>query len=328
MKKTRDYERQMNKDLLGKKGRIESAIRLKLFCDESSAGGWLYSGMLIVPSNIEAVILRDLLNKRCGYSGSNRIWGGCKPACDYHKKNNTEVHFAEVEKSKNKFFVAERWLDYLLNDTEKVFFYVLGIDLQKLDRGQFGSKRQDANIYNRFFRTVILKSVKSFFHRYRSIIIEQIYHDNNRNLETDTRFPWHSIFYIGNKDGKISFTSKKIKFIDSDHKKSGNSYSNFIQFVDLLLGCIHNCLDHTSRNIDKETLAKKSLPLIERLIKNPNNMRSQYKYFGRKKIEFFPKHDLRNLDANSLEYRYKKMDSFYTKRQLKIKNKNQTALPF
>ncbi|MDP3297304.1 MAG: DUF3800 domain-containing protein [Thermodesulfovibrionia bacterium] len=317
----------MNRNLFGHKPDENSSVKLKLFCDESCSKDWLYLGVLIVPKEIEAALLQDLMNKRCGNPAGNKKWGRCSQECIRHKHNNTEVHYVKVEKSKDKYFVAEKWIDYLLKDTEKIYFYVQGLDLKKLDKSQFGSQRQQNNIYNRFFRTAILKSVKSYFHRYRTIAIERIYHDNNRALESDFYFPWHSIFYIGSKDDKVNFTNKKIEFINSDHRKSKNPYSNFIQFVDLLLGCVNNCLDHTSRNADKEALAEKALPLISRLIVKPNNRNSQYKYVGRQKIEFFPKHDLRNLDENSLEYRYKKMDAFYTKRQLKIRNKNQTSLP-
>ena len=318
----------MNRNLFGHKSQERSSIKLKLFCDEGGSKGWLYIGLLIVPEKIETLLLEELLNKRCGNPDGNKIWGWCNPKCSRHKNNNTNVHYVEIEKSKDKYFVAERWIKYLLSDRERIYFYVLGLDLKKLDKSQFGNRRQQNNIYNRFFRTAILKSVKSYFHEYKSIAIEKIFHDNSRSLETDFYFPWHSIFYIDNKNDKVTFKSKKIRFIDSDHRKSKNLYSNFIQLIDLLLGCINNCLDHTSKNTDKEALAEKSLPLIERLIKKPNNKHSQYKYFGRKKIEFFPKHDLSNLDENSLEYRYKKMDYFYHKRTLLLKNKYQLSLSY
>lgn len=263
---------------------------------------------------------------RCGHPEGDKIWGQCSDECQRHKHNNTEVHYSDIEKSKDKYFIAEKWLNYLLNDGNKIYFYILGIDLRKLDKAQFGTQRQANNIYNRFFRTAILKSVKSYFHNYSSITIEKIFHDKNKALETDLHFPWHSIFYIGNRDDKVRFTSNKISFINSDHRKSKNPYSNFIQFIDLLLGCINNCLDHISKNADKEALAEKSLPLIERLIEKPNNKNSSYKYVGRQKIDFFPKHNLSSLDEKSLEFRYRKMDSFYHKRVLQLKNKNQLSL--
>jgi len=315
-----------SRNLFGHKSDAHSSITLKLFCDESGSNDWLYIGVLIVPEKTEGLIFQDLLNKRCGNPKGNKEWDKCSLECERHSHNNTEVHYVEVEKSRDKYFVAERWLDYLLCDIDNVYFYILGIDKKKLDISQFGDKDKSTNIYNRFFRTAILKSVKSYFHKYKSVIITSIYHDNSTSLETNAYFPWHSIFSIGNRDEKVSFKCNSVEFIDSDHRTSNNNYSHFIQLIDLLLGCVNNCLDHTSTNKDKEALAEKCLPLIERLVEKPNNRNSRYKYVGRQKIDFFPKHDLKNVDKNSLEFHYKRMDSFYTKRVLQLKNKNQLSL--
>lgn len=317
----------MSRNLFGHKSEVHSSIRLKLFCDESGSKDWLYIGVLIVPEKIESLILQDLLNKRCGNPEGNKAWGKCFPECNRHSHNNTEVHYVEVEKSRDKYFVATRWLDYLLCDIDKIYFYILGIDKKKLDMSQFGDKDKSANVYNRFFRTAILKSVKSYFHKYKSVIITSIYHDDNTSLETNAYFPWHSIFSIANKDDKVSFKCNAVEFIDSNHRTSNNNYSHFIQLIDLLLGCVNNCLDHTSTNKNKEALAEKCLPLIERLIEKPNNRNSRYKYVGRQKIDFFPKHDLKHADKRSLEFHNKRMTSFYTKRVLQLKSKNQLTLP-
>ena len=232
----------------------------------------------------------------------------------------------KISKDPWPFFIASKWLDYLLNDRDKVYFYILGINLNRLDKSYFGQQKQQNNIYNRFFRTSILKSVKSYFHPYEKIYIKKICHDSSTSLETDAYLSWHCIFYIDNRDDKIYFKTDKIDFIDSDHRKSSNDYSHFIQFIDLLLGCVYNCIEYASKNPDKEAIAEKCLPLVERLIEKPNNKNSRYNYVGRQKIEFFPKHDLRGLDRDSLEYKFKKRDSFYYKRVLKIKNKDQMTL--
>ncbi|MBI4823292.1 MAG: hypothetical protein HY805_03565 [Nitrospirae bacterium] len=297
-----------------------------MFCDESVViGEWIYLGILVVPEPKEQILLDDLLNSRCGNPQKDKIWGKCNPLCRYHSKNDTEVRFSDISKSKDKYFVADRWLDYFLRDRDKIYFHILGIDLTKLDKSKFGNGGQNI-IYNRFFRTAILKPVKTYFNRYVKIFIDSIYHDENKALETHSYFPWHSIFSIDEQDGKITFKTKEINFINSDHKDSSNQYSNFIQFIDLLLGCVRNCIDHFSKDDDKEKLALKSLPIIERLIEAPNNVSSSYNYVGRQKIEFFPKHDLKNLDERSIEYQSKRMASFYAGRKLKIKEKAQLPL--
>ncbi|MCG2790706.1 MAG: DUF3800 domain-containing protein [Actinomycetia bacterium] len=313
-------------NLFGYQGKKEEFANLKLFCDESGTDDWLYLGILIIPKVLEQELLQDLLNSRCGNPKGNKLWGKCNPLCKFHRKNDTEVHFSEIKKSKDKYFVAQRWLDYFLNDRKNIYFYILGINLTKLDKSKFGIKRQQNNIYNRFFRTAILKSVKSYFYKYNKIIIENIYHDNSISLQTHSYFSWHSIFYISDKDEKIYFRTNEIDFIDSDHRKSSNSYSNFIQFIDLILGCARNCIEYTSKNIDKEELSIQCLPIISRLIKNPNNINSKYNYVGRQKIEFFPKHDLKNIDENTLVYKYKKMVAFFTKKNLRIENRKQGSL--
>lgn len=204
----------------------------------------------------------------------------------------------------------------------------MGLDLSKLDKTQFGVNKQALNIYNRFFRTAVLKSVKFYFSKYNSITIQKIYHDNSMGLETHKYFPWQPIFAINEKDDKISFACHEIEFIDSDHRKSSNVYSNFVQFIDLLLGCMRNCIDYTSTNSDTVAISEQSLPVVTRLIEKPNNINSSYKYVGRQKIEFFPKYQIKGLNADSLEAIHKKMNSFYTKRLILIRDKNQLRLPF
>lgn len=313
-------------NLFGYQEKMKQSVSLKLFCDESGTDDRLYLGILIVSKIIEQELLQDLLNNRCGNPDSNKIWTECTPLCKYRQKNDTEVHFIEIGKSKDKYFVAQRWINYLLNDRKNIYLYILGVDLTKLDKSKFGIQKQQNNIYNRFFRTAVLKSVKSYFYKYNKIIIENIYHDKSISLQTHSYFSWHSIFYISDTDEKVCFRTSEIDFIDSDHRKSSNSYSNFIQFIDLILGCARNCIEYTSKNIDKEKLSIQCLPIISRLIKNPNNINSKYNYVGRYKIEFFPKYNLKNLDENALEYKYKRMDAFFTKKNLRIEDRKQGSL--
>lgn len=314
------------KDLFGSQKVDNSVINLNLFCDEAESQNWLYLGILIIPTTRENELIQDLLNRRCGNHAKKMIWNKCANICKYHAKNDTHIHFQNIHKVKDKFFIAKKWIDYLLSDRVIIHFYILGLDMNKMDISQFGKKRQQGNIYNRFFRTAILKSVKSYFHKCDSIIIDNIYHDNNLSLETHQHFPWHPMFFISNNDEKIIIKAKEIIFIDSDHRISNNRYSHLIQFIDLILGCTHNCLHHTSKNNDKEIITLQSLKLIQRIIEKPNNRNSQYNYVGRQKIEFFPKYDLRNLTETELEIKNKKMSAFYTERHIKIKDRNQITL--
>lgn len=314
------------KDLFGNQKDKNQLINLNLFCDEAESQGWLYLGILIIPVDRENELIQDLLNCRCGNPAKNKIWGECVDICRHHAKNNTHIHFKDIHKAKDKFFIAQKWIEYLLTDREIIHFYILGLDINKIDLSQFGERKQQSNIYNRFFRTAILKSVKSYFHKWDTIVIDKIYHDNNRSLETHKHFPWHPIFFISSNDEKITIKAKDVTFIDSDHRLSGSQYSHLIQFMDLVLGCAHNCLHHTSKDNDKEIIALQSLKLIQRIIDKPNNRNSQYNYVGRQKIEFFPKYDFRNLNESELERENKRMSAFYTGRHIKIKDRNQITL--
>lgn len=308
----------------------QKQIKLKLFCDESASEGWLYFGILFVQELGESSFLHDLLNNRCSNSSRTKNWGECAPICSHHSKNNTEVHFKEILENSHshKYDVASRWVDYFLQDVDNVYFYMLGIDLNNLDKTYFGDSRVEDNIYNRFFRTAILKAGKSFFNKYDNIVITDVIHDISDSKEKHKYFNWHPIFFINQNDSKVSVASPKITYVDSDHRKekSHPMYSHFIQFVDLILGCARLCLDNTSDDKLKRKLAFQSWTLIDRLLNKPGNINSEYKYVNRLKIEFFPKHNLRNYPNEELR-KIKSWDSFYTKREAMIGQKGQKLLP-
>ena len=228
--------------------------------------------------------------------------------------------------SKNEYFIADRWLDFFLNDTTQTYFYIFGIDLLNLDYSTFGeSKGNDKfnTIYNRLFRTAIKKSIKTYFSKYKSIIVKNIFHDNS-DLENHKYFPWHCIYKLDKDDEKLFFSCDKIDFIDSDHNKSKNLRSNLIQYIDLLLGLSFNALHFSSRDDNKVKLTERYLPVLERIMKEPRNINSRYKHYNRLGIDFFPKHKISNL--SEAEKEFVKYDSFYKEREIRIYRKNQKTL--
>lgn len=313
----------------------QNVMRLKLFCDESGSPqvGWLYFAILFVPESIESFLLQDLLNKRCDNETRIGKWGECNPKCKFHERNNVEIHFIKVNsnRGRNKYNVACRWIDYFLQEVDKIFLYILGINLNKLDRSYFGDDSIKDTIYNRFFRTAILKASKSFFskYEYNEIIITEIIHDESSSKESHYYFNWHPIFFINLNDPRVKVVAPEIRFLDSDHRKPRGHriYSHFLQFADLVLGCTRNCLDYTSSDELKRELSLKALELIERLINAPGNVNSSYKYVNRIKIDFFPKHDIRQFNNYDLQ-QLKRWDSFYTKRELAIQHRDQGILSF
>ena len=105
-------------------------IDLNLYCDEIKEveiyddifgnEKWAYIGVLIVPDLKQQELLLNLLNKRCGNPNKPKKWGSCEPLCQYHEKNDKEVHYTSLT-SKDVYFIAERWLDFLLGDNSLTY---------------------------------------------------------------------------------------------------------------------------------------------------------------------------------------------------------------
>ncbi len=313
---------------------MEKTIELNLYCDEVKPEEvkdlpfepqrWAYIGMLVVPTDYEPVLLQRLLDLRCG-SGVTKTWGECDPPCKYHAANDKEVHFAEL-KDGPTFRVAQRWMNFLMEDRALTHFYVLGIDLGKLDLRCFGEGADHEvfmRIYNRFFRTAVLRAVKSFFHRYDRIVINSVVHDYGDQIHDDY-FPWHLVWKVGREDPKVSFACDEITFLDSNHRDSHDPRSNFLQYTDVILGAVHNAIHWSSRQEYKEQLALTMLPLIDRLINAPGNRNSRYAYVGRQRIEFFPRKAFKT--ESEFERAVQRMNAFYTKREIRIKRKMQGSL--
>jgi len=299
----------------------EVSIRDSLFRDEK----WAYIGILIVPNSIEKELISHLLDNRCGNPTRQIKWASCSPPCRFHAKNDKEVHYQTLD-SKDEFFIGSRWLEFLLQDTILTYFYILGINLTYLDYSCFGEAKPSVRferIYNRFFRTAISKSVKSYFNKYEKISILSIVHDKTE-LSYNYYFPWHVIFKLNQEDEKINFTCNEIEFLDSDHRQSGDDRSNLIQYIDLILGSFYNALHWSSKNENKTAISFQILPLLKRLMQNPSNINSQYKYVGRQCIDFFPKRDFSTLD--DWERNIYRFDSFYKKREIRINRSRQQLL--
>lgn len=309
----------------------DQEIKVKLFCDESGTRDWLYLGLLIVSEEDEKGLMQDILNSRCGSPDPNfkKDWINCKEKCKNHEYNDKEVHFSKMNNRKYMYYIAERWMKYLLGGKNHIRFYVQGIDRTKLDLGKFGSANRESSIYNRFFRSAVLFSLKRFFGKNSRIRITGVYHDESSALEGHDYFSWHSLYKIPIDDGFINADINKIEFIDSNHKKSGNEYSNFIQLIDLITGSIKEVFEaeSPSNESDKITITRMMLPLVERIINNPWNKKSHYNYFNRYDIQFFPKNTTSDLEKEYGDMS-KFANNFYRKRPLKFSHKNQMELNF
>ncbi|HCE41977.1 MAG TPA: hypothetical protein DET40_00320 [Lentisphaeria bacterium] len=315
------------------------SIEVSIYADESRSTelemdfadkeNWMYIGILIVPETIKEALLDELKSNRCK---NKNTWDKCPHfKCLYHDKNNKEVHFDKLI-SKDDYYIADRWIDFFMNDRAKTHFYILGINTKEIDRSYFGAlKGQDDTIYNRFFRTAISKSLRYYFSDYDKIVVNHICHDNSDSLKTHEHFPWHSIFKIENDISEdklpITFKCREITFVDSDHRISGSDESHFIQYIDLLLGAVRLCFHGNVKNDNKNLIALKTIPIVKRIAdesswRNPN---SRFCYHKRCSIDFFPKQKL-SAEDNFLYKESKRLNCFYKNRPILIDDDKQPRL--
>jgi len=333
-----------------------SKIFLEIYCDEitriedkNDKSVWMYLGALFVPVTKKYELLNRLLNLRCvGYGSWHWDESDCPHKCGYHDRNNTEIHFKEIHRHRSKFEIAKRWLEFLIEENNKndlglVYFYILGIELSKLNLERFGEdKGRDLNIYNRFFRTLISGGVKYFFGEYNSIVIGNIYHDKGSQEEHEY-FPWYTPYRLNISEDNIRVINDEVIFVDSDHRNYPTEdgidlshESQFIQFIDLILGSIHCCLHASATRKEKIELALIIKPLLERLMNRPQNKNSSYHYYKKQQIQFFPRRMIsefsvkvvKQLDLVDSTSDIKRLysDNFYTKRPIKLRDLSQSTL--
>ncbi len=329
-------------------------IELEVYCDEinrvslsTDNSEWMYLGILFVSLNKRKELLRKLLDGRCVQYNS-WVWSesDCPYNCGYHSSNNTEIHYHDLQRSNARFRIAYRWInDFLINENNKkneglVYFNILGINLTNLNLKSFGSDRgRDLTIYNRFFRTALKSGAKYFFSEYDNIIIKKIYHDKG-NQESHKYFPWYTNYKINVEDSVLSVESEDIIFIDSDHRNYLNqevdyrNESQFIQFIDIILGSIYSSLHNPIKKGNKKKIGLAIKPLLKRLLEAPRNPNSSYHHYRKQQISFFPKRSIANLKeayrqldifGNDVDLE-KQRDYFFTKRDILLIDENQTSL--
>ena len=314
-----------------RKMEMKEKIEIDIFCDEiketsvigpdGSKEKWIYIGMMLIPLKNKIDIFNQMMVKRCRNENN---WHECKKKCDYHDKNGKEIHYQDL-RSADVNFIAKEWLRLFMYRTD-IYFYMLGINISRLNLKSFGDQRGNDRfntIYNRFFRSALKKSVKYFFKEYEHVIIRRIMHDNAA-IENHEFFPWHSIFKLEKEIDNIHFVKKEIDFIDSDHRISKDRNSHFIQFTDLIMGLVFNNFHFNSKNKRVIEISSELTPVLERIIGSPYNKNSRYKYYRRFDFDFFPKHKLKALDG--IENEEKRMNSFYRNRSLVLFEKDQLSL--
>lgn len=286
--------------------KIVNEIHLDLYVDESKNRIYKncdtneiidYIMIMAVPLDKKDNLYNKLNNARC-LSDKKCNFDNCKNKCNYHSNNDTEIHYNEISRDRTKIKIANNWLDILIQNNKKdeksIYFNILGIIESNLSIELFGEENVFGNIYTRFFRTALLKLL-SFFKEYDKIIIENIYHDSTTEMENHKYFKTSVIKKIRieeflKENSKINFKANEIEFIDSNHRVGKQIDSQFIQFVDLILGTTCNVIHNDASNINKKKITEKIYPLIQRMLdkKLGRNKNSEYNYFNKQIIGFFP----------------------------------------
>ena len=241
-----------------------------------------------------------------------------------------ELHFTWLKNASwlwienRKTLLAEKYIDLILSDKESKFFYfdILWINLENLDLSYFWSDKWKhyCNIYNRFFRTIVTRSINSYF-AWKKVIIDNIYHDNENSLVWHEYFNWHLLY-------KLNWnTNLRINFIDSDHNKeqSYKKESHFIQIIDLILWSVKQLYDKPNKKKWCNFIWNKIRPLVERIRDKPLNRNSSYWYYHKYNISFFPKSS-DNILLLEQEAENTYMNKFYRERV--FFNENQLSFNF
>jgi hypothetical protein len=202
------------------------------------------------------------------------------------------------------------WIDKVIENANhnmgRLFFKVFGIDRSKLDFSFFGPSNGPigtyANVYNRFFRTVLLGALNYFFPDV-PITIQKIFHDTEGNLQHHTYFDWHCIRKIGERDNRITFTCRRVKFVNSNHMVESQhpKASHVIQFTDLIVGSVTYCIHETNlQNKGQFKVSEKILPLVNNILTKPYDQNNSLGYYKKYDICHFPKEHLRFLNEDRI----------------------------
>lgn len=264
---------------------VTRKIALTLYADERKklCGRWDYMALLFVPTDALSSLRDKLAVSRSRHS------------------LDTPLKFADLPRRGRgaRVRVATEWAQLVISEAQgngDLYFAMLGIDRHNLDYSAFGegesSSGKYATVYNRFFRSVLIGGLKRFFSGYSEIIVDEVIHDSEGNLQTHEYFDWHPIMYADRSVDKVTFRNDRIRFVSSRSGKPNSDplHTELIQFADIVIGSVSHCVEcHNEQNRGQHEVARPLLPLVERMSRNPANPNSRYNYSRRYSLAFFPK---------------------------------------
>ncbi|MBU8920261.1 MAG: hypothetical protein KOO63_00215 [Bacteroidales bacterium] len=246
-----------------------------------------------------------------------------------------ELKFSGLNRSGRgeKVATGKKWASIVLDEAKQngaLYLKILGIDRHNLNENAFGENSSKsatyAAMYNRFFRSQLIGGLKYYFGADHPIVVDEVVHDTEGNLENHEYFDWHSIMCAERDVENVSVKTNSIQFVDSDPKslEAHPVHTEFVQFADIILGAISHCVEcHNRRNEGMHEVAKVLLPLVERMSHNPRNRNSSYGYHRRYGISFFPKEKVSKSEGEC------STDGLYSNRQMALKTKvsGQRSIP-
>ncbi|MCQ1537037.1 hypothetical protein FTO70_15435 [Methanosarcina sp. KYL-1] len=327
---------------------LNGNIELEIYSDEIFSSvdpfdntKWMYLGALFVPKDCKEDVLTNLKDLRCIKNHHWNVSDSCCPdRCKFHEDNDTEIHFKEIHRSSARYMIAKNWINFINREAcqkhrKMLYFNILGINLSNIDYREFGSGGKiELNIYNRFYRTVLMSGLNYFFKDYSNIVVNSIFHDRG-SQEYHDFFPWHPIQQTEFAIDKLSINCDEIKFIDSDHRESKSDESQFIQLIDLILGATFSTIHNSSNNSRKKEVCELFKPTLRKLLDRKKSQKGQmignyYKsnYYRTYQISFFPKDKMTpeevitylDLQGNVRTKEKIKVDNFYYSRLIEAKN--------
>jgi hypothetical protein len=285
----------------------KSSLELIVFHDEREIPKkWLYHGYILCkPEN-----LRSLQNQLASMKS--------KASCGPDKR----IHFSDItshSSGSSRTKTAVNWAESFVKRLyEYIWFYLLGIDLTKIDYALYrfsGSTR--GSIYNRFFEIGLFSACRYFF-GYQSERIEILdIFSEERTLESSDPFLTYVPYKVNQRDGNIEVKCRQITQVSGDplRERVHPEYVNTLNFVDVILGAFSQSMDWTSSQSGCKEIAQTVYPVCWRLSEKPYNTNS--KYYKRYAMSFFPK--ARHSRSRVMQYGIRPPDQqFYARRDLRI----------
>lgn len=195
--------------------------------------------------------------------------------------------------------LAQKWMSHFLEtqsyESSGIYFAVSGLDRDKIDFSFFGEgdtpTGKYANLYNRFFRATVKGLIHHCYYG-QKVIIKQIYHDCEGNLENHDYFEQGTLKKISKETTNIGYENSEIVFVNSDHRieRDHQEESHIIQFVDILIGAATYCLHPIEKKkLGQKKLAERIFPYIRENLKTTPRYERLYPASIKSSISLFPR---------------------------------------